>query len=82
MEQSRDGDYSKYGMPPEYYVGTNPEALEDLQTAIEKQISQFDLGFDDVALRLISGSDAGASYMLFIKKEALTRHLQMLMVCL
>lgn len=67
MEQSRDGDYSKYGMPPEYYVGYNPEALEDLQTAIEKQISQFDLGFDDVALRLISGSDAGASYVIYQK---------------
>ena len=67
MEQSRDGDYSKYGMPPEYYVGYNPEALEDLQTAIEKQISQFDLGFEDVALRLITGSDAGASYVIYQK---------------
>lgn len=67
MEQSRDGDYSKYGMPPEYYVGYNPEALEDLQTTIEKQISQFELGFEDVALRLITGTDAGASYIIYQK---------------
>ena len=54
-------------MPPEYYVGYNPEALEDLQTAIEKQISQFNLKFEDVALRLITGTDVGASYVIYQK---------------
>ena len=56
MEQSRDGDNSKYGMPPEYYVGYDPEALDNLQTVIENKIAPYNLKFDDVALRLITGT--------------------------
>lgn len=67
MEQSRDGDNSKYGMPPEYYVGYDPEALDNLQTVIENKIAPYNLKFDDVALRLITGTDVGASYVIYQK---------------